>query len=106
MHRGQTTNNIRVHSKAVSGMKKIADNSDATANTVVWCSSHKHASDLGDVQAVVKDLLKLQPFDREPCRYHYSLKNDSINQLHEISDNDLHDWIMKKALSYATEVGQ
>jgi stress-induced morphogen len=106
MHSGQTEKNIEVHSKALSGLKHIADNYDKQANTVIWSTSHKHTQDCTDVLQIVNDLIPLKPFAHIPGRCHSTFSKLTDNLINDIDSAMLHGWLTEKMYVYAEEIGR
>ena len=92
----KTLNSISKVCKATTGIHQIVEGFDSSVGIHKTSVQHTTRDSLKDEKEMVSDLLRLNPFNHMPARFHDSFPDIKRSPLRYLNIVDYHQWLAKQ----------
>jgi len=105
MYSNKTETNISNRTRAISGIREIAETFDKHSSVIVRAKKHSNKQTRGDEFVMLEDLRHIRPFRNQPGRFHTSFPTISPSIVDNLDVIHFHEWIDTRKVHFALERG-
>ncbi|XP_069101608.1 uncharacterized protein [Argopecten irradians] len=105
MYSNKSASNIAMRTRGLSCLKSLSERYDSQSNVKERAKNHQKGSYFDDELVLVKDLQQVQPFQKQPGRYHNSFIKMPKTMLDYLNVDHFHEWISSRTHAVVTELG-
>ena len=105
MASNKTEGNIKTRTRAISGIREVAENFDSQSHVVIRSKKHTNKSSRVDEIAILDELRKVRPFLEQPGRQFISIKNVQPSIVNNLNILHYHQWIESRKSWFALDLG-